>query len=87
MGVKIDSMNEPDAYRMNLHKMGQWLVVRCMNPWLHPDGVYKLSGLPLLLNKYLRPVHSFSWGVIEKRRKAFQDIFNQNTPTADDEYW
>lgn len=74
MGVKIDSMNEPDAYRSNLYKMGEWLVYRCMNPCLHTDVIYKMSGLPFVLNKYLKPVHSFSWGVIDQRRKAFAEI-------------
>lgn len=86
MGVKIDSMNEPDEYRMNLFKMGQWLVVRCMNPWIHPDAIYKFSGLPFILNKYLKPVHNFSWGVIDRRRKAFQDMSNKNDGSID-EYW
>lgn len=73
MGVKIDSMNEPDAYRTNLYKMGEWLVYRCMNPCIHTDAVYKFSGLPIVLNRYLKPVHSFSWGVISRRRKAFKE--------------
>lgn len=90
MGVKIDSMNEPDAYRMNLYKMGEWLVYRCMNPCIHTDAIYKMSGLPLILNRYLKPVHSFSWGVISRRRKAFQetkinvdDTNNNNNPNDD----
>lgn len=66
-------MKEPDAYRRNLYKMGEWLVYRCMNPCLHANAIYNLTGIPFILNKYLKPVHSFSWGVIDRRRKAFQD--------------
>lgn len=71
MGVKIDSMAEPDAYRENLRKMGQWLVFRSTKPFLHSNTIYRLSGLPLILNKYLRPVHQFSSSVIQRRRDAF----------------
>lgn len=73
MGVKIDSLNEPDAYRNNLYNMGKWLVYRCMNPCIHSNAIYNLTGLQFILNKYLKPVHSFSWGVIDRRRKAFKD--------------
>lgn len=73
MGVKIDSIKEPDAYRNNLYNMGKWLVYRCMNPCIHSNAIYNLTGIPFILNKYLKPVHSFSWGVIDRRRKAFKD--------------
>lgn len=81
MGVKIDSITEPDAYRYNLYKMGEWLVYRCMNPCIHSDTIYKLTGLPYILNKYLKPVHSFSWGVIDRRRKAYSN--SRNDPVDD----
>lgn len=73
MGVKIDSIKEPDAYRNNLYNMGKWMVYRCMNPCIHPNAIYNLTGIQFILNKYLKPVHAFSWGVIDRRRKAFKD--------------
>lgn len=82
MGVKLDSLEEPDAYRENLRKMGQWLVFRSTKPFLHSNTIYQLSGLPLILRKYLRPVHDFSASVIRRRREAF--IAAQANRTMDD---
>lgn len=74
MGVKLDSLAEPDAYRSNIYEMGKWLVVRCMNPVLHAEPIYKLSGLSFILNWYINPLHKFSSDVINRRRTTFLNI-------------
>lgn len=80
MGVKIDSIKEPEAYRKNLFNVGKWLVYRCMNPCIHANPIYNLTGIPFILNNYLKPVHAFSWGVIDRRRRAFKE----NSPIGGD---
>lgn len=82
MGVKIDSMNKPEAYLENVLKMLELLVYRCMNPCLHPLLIFKMSGLWLVLRRYLKPVHSFSWGVIARRRRAFLEQKKTTTTTT-----
>lgn len=71
MGVKLDSLNEPDRYRTNIMKMGEWLVYRAVNIWFHVDFIYKITGLSRILNKYIDTVHDFSWSVIDRRRDAY----------------
>lgn len=83
MGVKLDSLNEPDRYRTNIIKMGEWLVYRAVNIWFHIDIIYKGLGLARILDKYIRTVHDFSWSVIARRRDAYNKglLSNENEAT------
>lgn len=73
MGVKLDAYNDADNYRTNILMLGKWLLHRSVNLWLHEDFMYKLTGLSYLYNRYVDKVHSFSWSVIDQRRKAFKE--------------
>lgn len=74
MGIKLDSLaqGQGDEYRKNILKMGEWLLFRAVNAFLHLDFLYKWSGLSYVFNKYCDKVHKFSWSVISQRRLVFQ---------------
>lgn len=72
MGVKLSSVAGADEYRLKLYEIGEMLVHRLMRPWMLSDLVCKLTGYHAVLQKLLRPVHSFTTGIINQRRKQFQ---------------
>lgn len=73
MGIKLDSLaqGQGDDYRKNILKMGEWLLFRAVNAFLHLDFFYKWSGLSYVFNKYCDKVHRFSWSVISQRKLLF----------------
>lgn len=73
MGVKLDAYNYADNYRNNILKIGEWLLHRSVNLWLHEDSMYKITGLAHFFNRIVDEVHSFSWSVIDQRRKAYKE--------------
>uniref|UniRef100_A0A1B0CUK3 Cytochrome n=1 Tax=Lutzomyia longipalpis TaxID=7200 RepID=A0A1B0CUK3_LUTLO len=68
MGVKLDSLEEPDAYRNNIYSTARLLVDRSLQPWLASDVMFKLLGYQEKLDKCLKPIHFFTRKVIQQRR-------------------
>lgn len=92
MGVKLETTQESETYRNQIFKIGELLVYRVVHPYLHNNFLYNLTKLPKILNEHLKPVHSFTWNVIDKRRQKFQknttlknDLIMLNNNNADDE--
>jgi cytochrome P450 family 4 len=85
MGVKLETMVEPDAYRQKIYEIGMSLLYRLMRPWLHADFMFKLSGRKAMLDAILNPVHDFTKNIINQRRVLFHekrhefpDMLNEN---------
>lgn len=85
MGVKLDNHNAGDSYRRNILKMGQWLLFRAVNVWLHTDFFYKITGLSVILNRYVKRVHNFSWSVIDRRKKEFYSFHAEDKTDEQDD--
>lgn len=74
MGIKIDSLDEPDEYRKNIYKIAEHLVMRMVTPWLFSDAIYNFLGYRVQLDKHLNKIHSFTRKIIRTRReKALAD--------------
>ncbi|XP_055707519.1 probable cytochrome P450 4ac1 [Phlebotomus papatasi] len=73
MGVKLDSLEEPDAYRNNIYSIGRLLVDRSLQPWLANDFIFKVLGYKEKLDKCLTPIHSFTRKIIQQRRYEFHE--------------
>lgn len=73
MGVKLNTMKEPDLYRQRILEIGDSVVTRLMRPWIYSKFTFKLFGYKAELDKILKPVHKFSSGVIYQRRKFFHE--------------
>lgn len=72
MGVKLESVHEPDEYRQQIYQIGNMLQYRALRPWLHSDLLYKLLGFQKTLNKFLKTVHLFTNNIISQRRKFYE---------------
>lgn len=80
MGIKLDSLAEPDEYRNNVYKMGKYLVMRMVSPWLYSDTIYNVLGYRAQLDKPLNKIHTFTRKIIRQRRSAFnEDIVEDDT--------
>ncbi|XP_055706817.1 probable cytochrome P450 4ac1 [Phlebotomus papatasi] len=73
MGVKLDSMEEPDEYRKNIYSIGKLLISRILKPWIYLDLPYKLLGYKREMNRPLIPIHSFTRKIIRQRRERFHE--------------
>ncbi|XP_059613177.1 probable cytochrome P450 4ac1 [Phlebotomus argentipes] len=76
MGVKLDSLEEPDAYRNNIYSIGRLLIDRSLQPWLANDFMFKILGYKEKLDKLLMPIHSFTRNIIEQRRVQVHEVGN-----------
>lgn len=72
MGVKLSTVSGADVYRTKLYEIGEALVHRLMRPWLLNDFLCRLTGYKAAFDKLLLPVHSFTTGIINKKREQFQ---------------
>ncbi|GAB0089937.1 Cytochrome P450 [Sergentomyia squamirostris] len=86
MGVKLDSLEEPDAYRNNIYNAGKLLIDRILQPWLTNEFLYKLSGYKKRLDKFLTPMHSFTRNIIAQRRCHFNVVGEDVASTSKDIY-
>uniref|UniRef100_A0A1B0CW00 Cytochrome n=1 Tax=Lutzomyia longipalpis TaxID=7200 RepID=A0A1B0CW00_LUTLO len=73
MGVKLDSMEEPDEYRRNIVLIGKLLIARILKPWIYLELPYKLLGYKKEIDRPLIPIHNFTRKIIHQRREAFYD--------------
>ncbi|XP_059620231.1 probable cytochrome P450 4ac1 [Phlebotomus argentipes] len=71
MGVKLDSMEEPDEYRRNIYTIGKLLISRILKPWIYLDLPYKLLGYKREIDRPLIPIHNFTRKIIRQRRQRF----------------
>lgn len=69
MGIKLDSLDEPDEYRRNIYKIAEYLVMRMVTPWLFSDQIYNFLGYRVQLDKHLNKIHSFTRKIIRTRRE------------------
>lgn len=69
MGIKLDSLDEPDEYRKNIYKIAEHLVMRMVTPWLFSDAIYNFLGYRVQLDKHLNKIHSFTRKIIRTRRE------------------
>lgn len=69
MGIKLDSLDEPDEYRKNIYKIAEHLVMRMVTPWLFSDSIYNFLGYRVQLDKHLNKIHSFTRKIIRTRRE------------------
>lgn len=69
MGIKLDSLDEPDEYRRNIYKIAEHLVMRMVTPWLFSDAIYNFLGYRVQLDKHLNQIHSFTRKIIRTRRE------------------
>lgn len=81
MGIKIDSLDEPDEYRNNIYKIGEYLVMRMVTPWLYSDAIYNFLGYRDQLDKHLNKIHSFTRKIIRTRREKLNE---EGNPELDD---
>ena len=72
LGVQLDECLNGDEYRENIEKVELSLMRRCQNPFYMSDTLYKYLGNGREDEKYLQKLHAFSSGIIEKRRKQFE---------------
>lgn len=79
MGVKLDSLTEPDEYRKSVYSLGNIIIHRLVRPWLHNDLLYQILGYRRILNKLLEPVQLFTKKIIKQRREEF----HKNTVTIE----
>lgn len=79
MGVKLDSLKEPDEYRKSVYSIGKSVVYRLVRPWLHNDTLYAALGYRRQLDKVLEPVQLFTKKIIKQRREEF----HKNTITIE----
>lgn len=79
MGVKLDSLKEPDEYRKSIYTIGHLIVHRLVRPWLLNDLLYRILGYRRHLDKVLEPVHLFTKKIIKQRREEF----HKNTITIE----
>uniref|UniRef100_A0A1B0DHA6 Uncharacterized protein n=1 Tax=Phlebotomus papatasi TaxID=29031 RepID=A0A1B0DHA6_PHLPP len=86
MGVKLDSLEEPDAYRNNIYSIGRLLVDRSLQPWLANDFIFKVLGYKEKLDKCLTPIHSFTRKIIQQRRYEFHEDIVPVASTSEDIY-
>lgn len=82
MGIKLDSLDEPDEYRNNIYKIGEYLVMRMVTPWLYSDAIYNFLGYRVQLDKHLNTIHSFTRKIIRTRRE--KAIADRKATQADD---
>ncbi|EAT34187.1 AAEL013556-PA [Aedes aegypti] len=73
MGVKLSTVSGADVYRTKLYEIGEVLVHRLMRPWLLNDFLCRLTGYKAAFDKLLLPVHLFTTGIINMKRKQFQE--------------
>lgn len=86
MGVKLETNNQSDKYISNIHKAGHYAQIRAINPFLHPKIMFVLTGLNFMLEKCVKEVHSFSWGVIDRRREIYKNSWKENVQNKDNMY-
>lgn len=72
MGVKLESIHEPDEYRQQIYEIGNMLQYRALRPWLHSNLFYKLLGFRKKLDTFLKTVHLFTTSIISQRRKFYE---------------
>nr|XP_019525749.2 cytochrome P450 4C1-like [Aedes albopictus] len=77
MGVKLSTVAGADIYRAKLYEIGEALIHRLMRPWLLNDFLCLLTGYKAAFDKLLLPVHSFTTGIINKKREQFQSSTEQ----------
>ncbi|KXJ79920.1 hypothetical protein RP20_CCG027556 [Aedes albopictus] len=71
MGVKLSTVSGADIYLTKLYEIGEVLAHRLTRPWLLSDFICRLTGYKAVLDKLLLPVHSFTTGIINKKREQF----------------
>ncbi|GAB0089936.1 Cytochrome P450 [Sergentomyia squamirostris] len=73
MGVTLDSQEDSQSYRENIHRAGTVFVLRFIKPWLGSDFIFKMFGYEKMLNEFLMPIHSFTRKIIHERRAKFMN--------------
>lgn len=85
MGIKLDSVDEPDEYRRNIYKIAEFLVMRMVTPWLFSDAIYNFLGYRVQLDKHLNKIHSFTRKIIRTRREKYLADGGGQNDQAEDE--
>ena len=78
MGVKLEDVDEGNAYCNNVFAIGKKLVARLLRPWLFYDFMYTLLGSKKDLNLNLKSMHIFTDNVIKQRKESI-NIKEENT--------
>jgi cytochrome P450 family 4 len=73
MGIKMSQLKESDEYRKNIYEIGKLVLFRMMRPWLYSHFVYELLGHRKFLDRFVKPAHAFTSGIIKQRRTLFHD--------------
>nr|XP_019548744.2 cytochrome P450 4C1-like [Aedes albopictus] len=79
MGVKLSTVSGADVYLTKLYEIGEVLAYRLTRPWLLSDFICRLTGYKAALDKLLLPVHSFTTGIINKKREQFLAEYKEHT--------
>ncbi|KAL6259147.1 hypothetical protein P5V15_009069 [Pogonomyrmex californicus] len=70
MGTSLHEMNEFQAqYRQAIHKMGEIIMYRFLNPWLISDIIFNLTSIGRRQTKCLKILHSFTEKIIAERKQ------------------
>ncbi|XP_037946634.1 cytochrome P450 4p1-like [Teleopsis dalmanni] len=84
LGVRLDEHLDGDEYRENISKVEESFVKRTINPLLMSDIAYKYLGDGRRDEQYLKKLHDFSCGIIEKRRALFEEELKANIENPTD---